>query len=266
MTARPASTTVGLMSAPARARPGAVDPRLLLYARATRPFLVALVVLGVITALLIIAQAWLLAYVIAAVLGAGTGAAALVVPLAALLGVVVGRAVVAWGRELLAHRASAHAKAQLRTALLEHLGALGPKHLRGQRAGELAVLATRGIDALDGYFSLYLPQLFLAVIVPAAVLVAVGVQDWISALIIAATLPLIPLFMALVGAATRDRMDAAVPDAAAAGRALPGRRRRPAHAEGIRSREGADRRPSARSPIATARRRSRRSGSPSCPR
>jgi thiol reductant ABC exporter CydD subunit len=194
------------MSASARARPGAVDPRLLQYARATRPFLVALVALGAITALLIIAQAWLLAYVIAAALGAGTGVAGLTLPLAALLGVVLGRTVVAWGRELLAHRASARAKAQLRAALLEHLGALGPKHLHEQRAGGLAVLATRGIDALDGYFSLYLPQLFLAVIVPAAVLVVVGVQDWISALIIAGTLPLIPVFMALVGAATRDRM------------------------------------------------------------
>ena len=68
------------------------------------------------------------------------------------------------------------------------------------------MLSTRGIDALDGYFSLYLPQLALAVIVPAAVLLAIGVQDWISALIIAGTLPLIPLFMVLVGAATRDRM------------------------------------------------------------
>jgi thiol reductant ABC exporter CydD subunit len=190
----------------ARARGGAVDPRLLHYARATRPFLVALVMLGVITALLIVAQAWLLAYVIADALAARTGIAGFTYELAALFGVVLGRAVVAWGRELLAHRSSARAKAQLRAALLEHLGALGPKHLREQRAGELAVLATRGIDALDGYFSLYLPQLFLAVIVPASVLVVVGVQDWISALIIAGTLPLIPIFMALVGAATQDRM------------------------------------------------------------
>jgi thiol reductant ABC exporter CydD subunit len=194
------------MSTPARARSGAVDPRLLQYARATRPFLVARVVLGVITALLIIAQAWLLAYVISTVLGAGTGVTWFILPLAVLLGVVLGRTAVAWGRELLAHRASARAKAQLRAALLEHLGRLGPKHLRDQRTGELAVLATRSIDALDGYFSLYLPQVFLAVIVPAAVLVVVASQDWISALIIAGTLPLIPVFMALVGAATRDRM------------------------------------------------------------
>jgi thiol reductant ABC exporter CydD subunit len=68
------------------------------------------------------------------------------------------------------------------------------------------VLATRGIDALDAYFARYLPQLFLAVIVPVVVIVAVAWRDWISAAIIALTIPLIPLFMALVGAGTRERM------------------------------------------------------------
>ena len=89
-------------------------------------------------------------------------------------------------------------------ALLERVATLGLDSSREQRTGELAVLATRGIDALDGYFSLYLPQLLLAVIVPLVVLVAVVSEDWISAAIIAFTIPLIPLFMALVGAATRE--------------------------------------------------------------
>jgi thiol reductant ABC exporter CydD subunit len=187
-------------------RRGVVDPRLTRYGRATRPFLSALVALGGITALLVIAQAWLLADIIAAALSARRGVGALSLPLAVLLCVVLGRAAVAWARELLAQRASARAKAQLRAALLKHVGAAGPPLQASTRTGELAVLATRGIDALDGYFSLYLPQLFLAVIVPCAVLVAVGATDWISAVIIAGTLPLIPMFMALVGAATRDRM------------------------------------------------------------
>ncbi len=106
----------------------------------------------------------------------------------------------------MADRASARVKAQLRDALLEHVAALGPEYAADRWTGRLAVLATRGIDALDGYFSLYLPQLFLAGIVPIAVLAAIGAQDWISALIIAGTLPLIPLFMVLVGAATQERM------------------------------------------------------------
>ena len=128
-------------------------------------------------------------------------------PLAVLLCVVVARAVVAWAAELAAGRSSAQAKSQLRGALLERVAALGVDGSREERTGELAVLATRGVDALDGYFSLYLPQLFLAVIVPLVVLGAVVGKDWISAAIIAVTIPLIPLFMALVGATTRERMD-----------------------------------------------------------
>jgi thiol reductant ABC exporter CydD subunit len=190
-----------------RARRGAFDPRLLRYARATRPFIVASICLGALTALLIIAQAWLLADVLAGALGNGKGIAQLRPALEALLLVVLARAAVAWGRDLLSHRCSALAKGQLRAALLAHLAALGPVRRGGQRTADLAVLATRGIDALDGYFSLYLPQLFLAVIVPLAVLAVLVGEDWISALIIAGTLPLIPLFMALVGAATRDRME-----------------------------------------------------------
>jgi thiol reductant ABC exporter CydD subunit len=185
---------------------GAVDPRLLRYARSTRRFLVVLIALGVLTGLLIIAQAWLLADVIAGALSRGEDLARLRLPVEVLLLVVLARAAAAWGRDVLANRSAALAKTQLREALLEHLGALGPGRVGERRTGELAVLATRGIDALDGYFALYLPQLFLAMIVPLAVLAAIVTQDWISALIVAGTLPLIPLFMGLVGAATRDRM------------------------------------------------------------
>src|SRR5262249_25475562 len=99
------------------------------------------------------------------------------------------------------------AKSQLRAALLRGVANDVPLQAGGERAAELATLATRGLDALDGYFARYLPQLFLAVIVPAAVLGVVSVADWVSASIIIVTLPLIPLFMALVGATTRERMD-----------------------------------------------------------
>jgi len=138
------------MDATAGARRGAVDPRLLRYSRATGPFLVALIVLGGVTAVLIIAQAWLLADVVAGAFGGGNGIAALRLPLEALLCVVLARAVVAWGRDVLADRTSARAKGQLRAALLGHVAALGPQRSGEQRTGELAILATRGIDALDG--------------------------------------------------------------------------------------------------------------------
>jgi len=185
----------------------ALDPKLLEYARATRTFLIVSVVLGVLSALLIVAQAWLLADIVASAFLGGKSLAQLHTPLVTLLFVVVARAVVAWVAELAASRSSAGAKSQLRVALLERIAELGLDSSREERTGALAILASRGIDALDGYFSLYLPQLFLAVIVPLVVLAAVVSRDWISAAIIAVTIPLIPLFMALVGATTRERMD-----------------------------------------------------------
>jgi ATP-binding cassette subfamily C protein CydCD len=185
----------------------ALDPRLLRYARATRTFLFLSVALGSLRALLIVAQAWLLVDVVVGAFSHGRDLAQLKGALIALLFVVIARALVAWAAELAAGRSSAQAKSQLRRALLERVSVLGLDSSRTQSTGELTVLATRGLDALDGYFSLYLPQLLLAAIVPLVVLVAVVSQDWISAAIIAFTIPLIPLFMALVGAATREKMD-----------------------------------------------------------
>jgi ATP-binding cassette, subfamily C, bacterial CydCD len=181
-----------------------VDPRLMRYARATRVFVGASIGLGLVNALLLIAQAWLLASVIADAF-AGEGPTQLRAMLAVLFVVVLARAALAWSAEVVASRSSTLAKRQLRTALLERVVALGPGRVGEERTGAIATLATRGIDALDDYFSLYLPQLLLAVIVPVAVLAALLATDWISAAIVAVTLPLIPVFMALVGAATRDR-------------------------------------------------------------
>jgi ATP-binding cassette subfamily C protein CydCD len=108
-------------------------------------------------------------------------------------------------QESAAHRASADVKSQLRGRLVAHATALGPGWLSGQRTGELTTLATRGIDVLDGYFAKYLPQLVLAVIVPVAVLARIVTEDWVATVTIMLTLPLIPLFMVLVGKATQAR-------------------------------------------------------------
>lgn len=184
-----------------------LDPRLLRYARATRAYLAVCVALGVLTAGLVIAQAWLLARLVTGAFQQGEGLADLAGPMAALAAVLVARAGVAWGTELAAHRASARAKSQLRTALLARAGALGPAGLAERGTGRLATLATTGVDALDGYFSRYLPQVVLAVLVPTAILAVVVGQDWLSALIIVLTLPLIPVFMVLVGLATQARTE-----------------------------------------------------------
>ncbi|MBB5119775.1 thiol reductant ABC exporter subunit CydD [Streptomyces eurocidicus] len=184
-----------------------VDPRLLRYASATRLFLVASVVLGLAGAGLVIVQAMLIADVVTGAFQHGRGAGDLAGRLALLAAVALGRAAVSWLTELTAHRASAAVKSQLRTRLLDRAGRLGPAWLDSRRTGELTTLATRGIDALDDYFARYLPQLGLAVVVPVAVLARIVTADWVSALVIVLTLPLIPLFMILIGWATRSRMD-----------------------------------------------------------
>ncbi|MFF3502100.1 thiol reductant ABC exporter subunit CydD [Streptomyces sp. NPDC003247] len=184
-----------------------IDPRLLRYARATRLFLVAVVGLGAVGAMLVIAQAMLIAEVVVGAFQRGLSVDELGTPLLLLAAVAIGRALVSWLTELAAHRASAAVKSELRGRLLERAAELGPGWLSGQRTGSLVALATRGVDALDGYFSRYLPQLGLAVVVPVAVLARIVTEDWVSAAIIVGTLPLIPLFMALIGWATQSRMD-----------------------------------------------------------
>ncbi|MFB7459709.1 thiol reductant ABC exporter subunit CydD [Streptomyces sp. NPDC056188] len=184
-----------------------IDPRLLRHARATRLFLVAVVGLGAVGACLVIAQAMLIAEVVVGAFQHRMPVAELRTPLLLLALVACGRALVAWLTELAAHRASAAVKSELRGRLLERAAALGPGWLSGQRTGSLVALATRGVDALDDYFSRYLPQLGLAVAVPVAVLARIVTEDWVSAAIIVATLPLIPVFMMLIGWATQSRMD-----------------------------------------------------------
>jgi ATP-binding cassette subfamily C protein CydCD len=184
-----------------------LDPRLLRYARSTRGFIVLAVLLGIATAILVIAQARLLSDAIVKVTAGGeswdqvrTG-----VYLVGLVFVV--RAIVAWFSEVAAVRASARAKAELREATLDHIIALGPASDAAKDPGALAALVTRGVDALDGYYARYLPQLVLAMIVPLAILLTVLGQDVLSTVIIAITIPLIPLFMILIGMYTKSRVD-----------------------------------------------------------
>ena len=158
--------------------------------------------LGVGGTVLILLQAGLLATALAGA-ARGIGIGALAGTLAWLGVVLAGRAAAAAGGEAAALRAAADVKSGLRRRLSAHALRLGPAWLGGQQAGEITALATKGLDGLDAYFARYLPQLMLAVLVPLAVLVRVAFADWISAVIIAATLPLIPLFGILIGWHTR---------------------------------------------------------------
>ena len=187
---------------PARTRMRPVDPRLLRYATASRGFFVAIAAIGVAQTLVIVAFAWLVTRAITGVID-GTPAAELTGILTALAGVIVLRAALLWAREIVCARASARVEAQLRAQLVTAIAALGPEWLAQRNTARLAVIAGRGLEALDAYFARYLPQLVLTVIATPILVAVMWWQDWISGLTVILTIPLIPLFMVLIGLATR---------------------------------------------------------------
>jgi thiol reductant ABC exporter CydD subunit len=175
------------------------DPRLLRLARGARFALAACVALGLITAGLAIGQARLLADGVASAVVDGADLARLA-PILGLLGAVLAsRAVISWAGEWAAQRASASVKSELRMALLRQAAEPG---LVSTPGGEIVTLATRGLDALDGYFGRYLPQLVLSAILPLAVVALLLPADAVSALTVLGTLPLIVVLMVLAGRAS----------------------------------------------------------------
>lgn len=181
-----------------------LDPRLLRHVRPARTFVVLTAAAGVATAGLVVAQADLLSQVVARAFLDRAPLAALTALLVGLGVVVAGRALLAWATEAAAVRASARVTGRLRADLVDHALRLGPREPRLPSSGELGTLATRGVDALDGYLRRYLPTLLLATTVPLLVGVRLLTADWLAAVIVAVTVPLIPLFMVLVGLRTRD--------------------------------------------------------------
>ncbi len=184
-----------------------LDPRLLRYARSTRGFMALTVLLGVATTILIIGQARLLTDVIVSVAADGATWADVGPTVGALAAVLAARALLTWAGEVSAVRSSARAKQELRESAVAHVLALGPLGPAAAAPGETAALLTRGIDALDAYYSRYLPQLVLAVLVPTAIVLTVAGQDLLATVIIAVTIPLIPVFMILIGLYTRRQVD-----------------------------------------------------------
>lgn len=188
--------------------PPPLDRRLLRRATATRAFLIAVAAIGMANQACLVVQAWLIARAVCGVFYAARGTAeprpGLPVQAVALLGVFVLRGVLSWADSWLAHRASAAVKSQLRTDLMAARLAHPLTHQTS--SAELILLVTQGLDALDAYFARYLPQLVMAAIIPLLVTGAICARDWQAAAIIALTLPLIPLFMVLIGLNTRDEM------------------------------------------------------------
>lgn len=184
---------------------GPVDPRLLRRSAATRGYLVATITVGVGQVVALVAQAWLLATLITALFGGGGVTAALTDELIMLTGVVAVRAALAWAQPWLGHRAAARVKSQLRRDVMA--ARLAKPYDTAIAQGRLTTLIGPGLDALDGWFARYLPQLVLGALAPAVVVVVVAFTDPLSAVVLAVTLPLVPAFMVLVGLATRHQLD-----------------------------------------------------------
>jgi ATP-binding cassette subfamily C protein CydD len=179
-----------------------IDPRLLRYASASRGFFVAVGAVAFAQTAVIVAFAWLLTRAITGVID-GMPAADLAATLGVLAAVVAARAALLWAREAVAARAAARVQTQLRTALVSAVGSLGPDWLGIRNSAALAVTAGRGLDSLEAYFGRYLPQLVQTVVATPIIIAVMWWADWISGLTVLLTLPLIPIFMVLIGLATR---------------------------------------------------------------
>lgn len=176
-----------------------VDPRLLRYAGAARVFLAASALIGVVQTAVTIAFAWLLTDAITgAIAGRDVTSSLLWLLLAALL-----RGLLIAASDAAGTRAAAKTGMQLRSALVAAVGKLGPGWLAQRNQTELAVTAGHGLDALDAYFARYIPQLVLTVIATPVLVAVMWWQDWPSGLTAVITLPLIPIFLILIGMATR---------------------------------------------------------------
>ena len=182
----------------------ALDPRLARRAEPVRVLLGVDVALGVATALVVLLQATLLARIVARAFdGAPLGA---VTTDLALLGLAfAARGAIAWAFEAAGGRAAATVLSEFRLELAERRLKAQPAALDGVEAGEIAAAAVQGVDGLRAYFGRYLPQVVLACVVPLAVLGWVAAIDLTSALVMLVTLPLVPVFMWLIGRYTEAR-------------------------------------------------------------
>jgi thiol reductant ABC exporter CydD subunit len=181
-----------------------LDQRLVRRARPVRRLLVLDAVLGALSAGFVLVQAVLIASVVAqAFSGASLGEVTFELVLFALA--FAGRSVLTWGFEVAGRRAASTVLSELRLELVERRLRNQPLALDGAEAGEIAATAVQGVEGLEAYFARYLPQVVLAIVVPVAVLGLVVAIDPISAALMFITLPLVPVFMWLIGRQTEER-------------------------------------------------------------
>ncbi len=173
--------------------------RLLTLTRDTRFPLLLTVLSGLLAGLLTIGQAYLVASTVDGVFLKGQTLAQVSNWLRLILFLIAGRALLTWVTEVSANAVAVRIKTDLRERLFSHILKLGPAYTRGQRTGELTTAAVEGIEALDAYYSQYLPQLVISTLVPVSILLFVFPMDLLSGIILLVTAPLIPFFMIMIG-------------------------------------------------------------------
>ncbi|MCI7550905.1 MAG: thiol reductant ABC exporter subunit CydD, partial [Arcanobacterium sp.] len=178
------------------------DPRLLKYAKEARTYIALLVVLGFLATAFIAAQTFLIAASAAPVFY-GEKTLNDVLPLIGGLGaVILLRAGLSYTQAAFGHRSAVKIIARMRASVLDHAGALGNRWLSQGNTSRVVTLATRGLDSLEAYFVSFLPQLFLCATATPALIIVILYLDWVSAIAIVLCIPLIPIFMVLIGKMT----------------------------------------------------------------
>ena len=168
-------------------------------ALAARTWILLSVVLGLSGGLLLIVQARFLARIVHGAFIEDRGTDTLWPLFAILAGVISLRSVLGWARETAGFYAGAGIRQELREALLEHIVSLGPGYTSRQSSGALTSTLLEHVEGLQDFYAFYLPQLALAVMIPAAIVAFVFPHSWAAGGLLLATAPLIPLFMVLVG-------------------------------------------------------------------
>ncbi len=160
--------------------------------------------LGVVSGVLIIAQAWMLAKILNQLIMENIPREALLLPFVLLVLVFILRSWVTWLRERVGFHAGAHIRFEIRRRVLDRLQQAGPAWIQGKPAGSWATLILEQIDDMHDFYARYLPQMTLAATVPLLIVVTLLPINWAAALILLCTAPLIPLFMAMVGMGAAD--------------------------------------------------------------
>jgi ATP-binding cassette, subfamily C, bacterial CydCD len=173
--------------------------RLLSLTRDSRLPLLLTILSGFAAGLLTISQAYLLSLTVNGVFLEGQTLAQVTGWLRLVLIIIAGRAFLTWVNEVSANAVAVRIKSDLRERLFRHILNLGPAYARGQRTGELTTAAVEGIEALDAYYSQYLPQLVITALIPISILIVVFPLDLLSGIVMLITAPLIPFFMIMIG-------------------------------------------------------------------